>query len=121
MIGPGPVTACPSSPDNASRVSSCNPDLRRPSTRANHHLVRTLVRWRDWNRCRHRLLLSPQTLDEHKVARNEENAENGGDQHAPEDRGAHDVLRAGARSACEHERYKTQDEGECGHEYSAKD
>src|SRR5688572_5138105 len=80
------------------------------------HLVSPLMRRHDRDCARRRFFLSPQPLYEREVAWNEKNPESGSDQHPPKDRGAHDVLRAGAGAAREHQRYDAQDESKRGHE-----
>ena len=65
---------------------------------------------------RRALLLAPELLDEGEVAGDQEHAERGRDEHAPEHGGAHHVLRAGAGAAGPHQRHDAEDEGEGRHQ-----
>src|ERR1043166_1567269 len=61
-------------------------------------LVRSFMRRDRRNRARSGFLFSPQPFDEGEIPGNEEHAESRGDQHPPENRGSHHVLRAGAQN-----------------------
>ena len=80
------------------------------------HVNRLLARWARPARPLRVLPAAAESLDEGEVARNDEHAQPGGDQHAPEHARAHHVLRARACAARQHHRHNAQDEGEGRHQ-----